>query len=321
MKKPQQVAPVLFDGSGGGRSEAGWHAIESMFRCPKAYQFQEVRGLKAPVTHTPDHFTIGILFHAARARWFVKRFDTSKKTFNSILEAVEQEVELAKLPMSADAIERTMEIVELYVEHWSKRPAPKPVAAEYKLGPSPFRVGDPFFLHRTARLDDASYYPEAGDQLMLGESKTTSGDISDVVSQYTLHGQTMLQMLLWKMAPQGEAMHGKAAGVVMDVVKKPYSKVRAKFERVPVFITDQALQWFSESLARKLRDASGVEWDSEVERNVEGCTYGAGRARVVCAYRELCQYGKRAAGQFVSNDGTRASLWSPKQGQTVPPWR
>jgi hypothetical protein len=320
VKPPPMEPEVLFDGSGGGATEAGWHSIESMLKCPKEYQLRHVRGVREPQYILPDHFAVGSLFHAGRARWFTLRFATDAKAWDSIKEAVEHEASIQRLPVRMVAEQKVLQLLTLYCEHWSQRPKPKPLCAEYKLGPAPIKQGDPFMLHRTARLDDASYYPEANGKLCLGESKTTSGSINDCVNQYTLHGQPLLQLVLWKMAPQGEAKHGKVAGVMLDVAQKPSGKNPAKFGRMFIPVPDFALSWYVDALRTYLRAAAQVDWDTEVTRNIAMCTRMEGRARLPCEFRELCSHGRSAATRYVLRNGESLLSHKPKPGVMRMPW-
>ena len=317
-KKTLKTRPVIL--GKGGPTEAGWHSIESFLRCPKAFQFAMVRGLRKPVYETPHAFALGILHHAMRARWFSLHFATTESAMKKCYDAAVEEAETQKQTISIEAQRHAQVNFQLYVDFWSKRPRPKPVAAEYKLGPAPLAPGAPFFLYRTARLDDVSYYPEAGGQLAIGESKTTSTSPGDVENQYTLHGQTLLQVLLWKMCPNGEAKYGPVKGFVLDAFKKPYEKQKPGFGRVFVPVSDYALNWFANSMRGYLRAASGIDWNSDVPRNPFGCTYMAGRARVACEFRDLCKHGKSAASEYVDRDGVFLNRRKPKDGETVPAW-
>jgi hypothetical protein len=318
--EPKATEPEVLLGKGGA-TEAGWHSIESFLRCPKSYQFKHIRKLREPQTQTPDHFAFGQMFHAGRARWFSLKFETGTDAWEKVLEAVAEAREEANLPVSHKAERNVLRHLEAYMQHYSIRPKPTPIAAEYKLGPVPLIDGDPFFLYRTARLDDVSKYPEHGGRLLIGESKTTSTSLDDTVNQYELHGQTMLQALLWRNDPQGAAKYGKVDGVLMDVVIKAQSdKDRPKFGRQFVPITDHQLNWFAHNLRNYLMAAAGVGWDTITPRNPSGCTYMAGRARIPCEFRDICRYGKSAAGKFVFADGSSVAAWKPSDDKQTPPW-
>src|SRR6185369_15921944 len=112
------------------------------------------RGIHKPLNQTPDAFGIGSLHHAGRARWFSLRFATDDSAWASIRQAVDEEAERQKLPVSVKARQQALAYLDEYVNHWSKRPRPSPIATEYKVGPAPLQPDDPFFLWRTARLDD-----------------------------------------------------------------------------------------------------------------------------------------------------------------------
>lgn len=311
---------VILGKSDGGATSAGWHSIESFLRCPKEYQFKMVRGIHTPLVQTPDHFAVGSLYHAGRARWFALRFASDEAAWQKIKDAVQEESAVQKLPVSLDAERRALGLLQEYVDHYSRLPLPKPVAAEYFVGPAPMVKGDPFMLHRTARLDDVSFYPEAGGKLCVGESKTTSTDLNDTINQYTLHGQPILQLVLWKMSPNGEAKYGPAAGIMLDIVKKPYGRDRCKFVREFVPVTDYTLQWYVRNMQRHLRAAAQIDWNADATRNIGSCTRMVGRARIACEFRDLCRFGKDGTSQYVMGDGQSLRSHKPEEGKEKYPW-
>jgi hypothetical protein len=304
----------------GGVTTHGWHKIESAFRCLKAYQFERVRGIYQPTNRTPDHFAVGIMHHAMRARWFAKGFKTDNATWLSMMDAGREAAEEGQLPITIKAERMAQRHMQAYVQHWSARVLPRPKAAEYLIGPVALKAGDSKELHRTARLDDVSEYPEGNWQLYLGESKTTSTSISDCVRQYELHGQPMLQLALWKMSKKGEARFGPVKGVMLDVTVKSYDvNVPPKFGRVPIPISEYALEWYVKEIRGMLALVDEVGWDTEVSRNVGGCTYMAGRMRVDCAFKELCRFGRSATTKYVLPEGKSLTDKSAWKGET-PPW-
>jgi hypothetical protein len=305
----------------GGASEAGWHAIQDFLHCPKEYQFRHIRKIYTPLRRTPDHFAVGQLFHAARARWFGEGFREDDKTWRKIREAMRESALENKLPVSLAAETQATTLIQAFMKFYGTQPKPKVIAAEYKLGPAPLRTGDPFTLWRTARLDDVSIYPEAGNRLCIGESKTTSTSVNDTVKQYTLHGQTMMQALLWKMDPNGEKKHGPVAGIMLDVTVKGSGDAPPSFGRQFVPITDYQLQWFAESIVGYLRAAAGVDRNATVPRNPAACTRLAGRARIACEYTDLCRFGASATSQFVmGEEAISLQAWAKKHPTEVAPW-
>jgi hypothetical protein len=317
--KPSRPSDLILEKVEAGPTSAGWHSIESGMRCHKEFQFAQIRKIRRPLAGVPDHLAIGLCFHAGRARWFSKHFDTSAKTWQSIEQAVAEEAEKQKLPVSLRAVDNTMRYLTEYVEHWSKRVKPKPVVAEYLIGPAALVKGDPFMLWRTARVDDASVYPEAMG-LAIGEAKSTSTSINDCVNQYTLHGQIMLQYVLWKMSPQGEAKHGPLKGIMLDVVKKGYGKEKSQFGRQLIPVSDHAIKWFIQNLRRTIRDLAQIDWNTDAERNVTMCTRMIGKARIACEYRDLCRFGRSAAVSYVQENGDSLLTWKPVDERKVAPW-
>jgi hypothetical protein len=323
VDKPDTIpdAPM---GESDGPSSAGWHKIESGFRCFKEYQYEQIRGIESPQHAMPDPFAIGQMMHTGKGRWFSKQFKSDEATLDDIREEMLASAIKAKLPMSNKAQLSALKYFTEYVEHWRVRAKPRVLAAEYLIGPAVFREEDggrPLFA-RTARLDDVSYYPEAGNALCIGESKTTSTNISDAVNQYSLHGQPMLQDLLWRVSPQGEKMHGPIAGVMLDVIVKGYDGKKSTFGRMMLPITDRARLWFEKNFRHTVKILSNISWDTNAPRNISACTRMYGRARVACKYRDLCMHGRSASVKYVLPGGKSLVQWKPdeERGMTVPPW-
>ncbi len=302
-----------------GATSHGAHQLESLLRCEKEFQFSQVRKIREPSSETPDHFAVGLLFHAARARWFSLNFDSSQKAQASVEQAIREEAERQKLPVSVKAERSTSNLFSAYVEHWLTRTKPKPLAAEYTLGPVELFPGEPSSV-RTARLDDASKYEESGGLLALGECKTTSTDISDTINQYTLHLQPMLQAALWHAAPNGEKKYGPVSGVVLDVVRKAYGKEKPKFARQFVPVTATAMAWFMLNIRLQTKRASEITWDSEVSRNINSCTRVYGRMRKACDFRDICVHGKGPSVKFVLENGESLMSHKPMPGKMKMPW-
>lgn len=302
----------------GGASPAGWSSIESFLRCPKEFQLAHVRGIKKPDRVTKDALGIGSLFHAGRSVLFARRFSLSSEVFREIEQLCEQTAESFELPVNDAAVQKAKQIVTEYAEFWGKRPTPTPLFVEHLVGPAEFADG--FHETRTARLDDVSFYPEAGNRLCIGEAKTTSTTVADVENTYTLHGQPLLQHLLWRRdAANGAATNGQVAGTLLDVVVKKYdSKEKTGFGRVFVPVTEYVLNWYAPSLARYVLASRGVTWDSEVPRNPTACTRQYGRMRAPCEFRDLCQHGKSATGMYSLKDGSSLKDQTKWKGMKAP---
>lgn len=257
-----------------------------------------MRGIHKPSAQTPDYFAEGSFVHAGRARWFAERQSLGEDTWLKIVADVDKTRLTLPLPCSDLAVRNALRYLTEYVEHYSVRPKPNIGAVEHLLGP--FRVGGDN-TERTARLDDWGFYEEAGG-LALGECKTTSS-LTDTLAEYTLHGQPVLQRILWDTAPQGRAMYGPAKGHVLDVIQKGYGGKKCQFMRVFIPITDRVLEWGKKTLASALRRRALIGWDTDTERNFAGCSYLSGRARIPCQFQNLCTYGQSAALEYAFRDG------------------
>ncbi len=302
----------------GGPSAAGWSAIETFLRCPKEFQLKHIRLIRKPEHQTPNALAVGSDFHAARSVWFAARFATDAASMARCHEAMVVAEASQQLPVSLEARRSAISLFDAYVAHYSKRPRPDPVAAEYLLGPAPLKKDDPFFLFRTAKLDDVSRYPEANMKLCIGEAKTTSVGVQDAVKQYTLHGQPLLQYLLWRMAEQGEKKHGPVAGTILDVIKKPYGREKAVFGREFIPFTEFSLGWFAESMRGYLRAAAAVEWETPTPRNPSACTRLLGRMRGECPYVMICKYGGSSSASYVM--GAEGKSLKSDHGHKVQAW-
>lgn len=303
-----------------GPSPEGWHSIDAKFRCDWEYLARVVRQIEpAGQVRTADPLGAGLLFHAARARWFNLHFKVDDGAWDSILQAVRDEASAQRLPISVEVEQQVLKLMTLYIDHWQWEPHPEPVAAEYAIGPSVLVEGHT----RTARLDDVSRYTEGGKGLWIGEAKTTSGTFSQLVDEYDMHGQTMLQYALWRVAPQGEAMHGPLSGIMMDAVGKPgrYRK-SMEFTRIPILITDFQVAGFLKRLKKELDEAKAIRdggWDADVTRNHSSCLRQVSGGYVVkCKFWELCKHGRTAAGQYQLSNGK--SLLEKQEGTVKAAW-
>lgn len=318
MAEPMPDIPTMW--AEGGASGAGWSELEPFIICPKNYQFAGPRGITRPTGSTPDYFAVGSFVHVGRARWLATPADANRDdTWLQILADITKAREDMPLPCSETAEKDALRFITEYIEHWSVRERAKIVAVEHMLGPADLLDGAD--TARTARLDDFGFYPEANGALCIGECKTTNASIDDVHQQYLLHGQPTLQRLLWDKAPQGAAVYGSVAGMVLDVVKKGYGGKRCEFARIFVPHDPHVQQWAERELATATAAKNKVVWDSEPERRITSCTRLIGKARIACPYRDLCMNGRQGALGYVFKDGRSITQWTPTEGQMTPPWK
>jgi hypothetical protein len=212
-----------------------------------------------------------------------------------------------------------------YIAFWKNQPKPTCIGTEYGIGP--VTVLDGLSFTRTARLDDLSRYPEGGSELWIGEAKTTSGTISQLIDEYELAGQTMLQDLLYSRAAQGKAMHGPVAGIMLDVIGKP-GKYRGKdqldFQRYPIRITDFQREWFARTMMKHLSEATEMKkqgWDFPAERNPTACLRQVSGAWVIkCQFYDLCKNGRASTGAYQLPGGKSLLDHEPRDGARNMPW-
>lgn len=300
----------------GGPSGLGWSELAPLSQCEKEFQLAQVRQIYKPTSQSPDYFAEGSFVHAGRARWFAEKQSTSAETWQLVVKDVDRLRESLPLPCSDTAVRNALRYLTEYIEHYSVRPKPNIAAVEHLLGPFQLE-GDS--SERTARLDDWGFYPEVGGALAIGECKTTSS-LTDTLNEYTLHGQPVLQRLLWDIAPQGAATYGAAKAHVLDVIQKGYGGKKCEFLRVPMIIPDRVLTWGKATIVKLLKRRAEIGWNTETDRRLSACTRPAGRARVACQFQNLCMYGKDAALDFAFRDGTSLADFQPSEGRDTAPW-
>lgn len=299
-----------------GASKAGWHKIMAKYKCDKRYQLQELWGVRVPSTTTPDALGVGALFHAGRAHWFLSGFPTGADYEAKLFAYMEDAALRMSPPVREEAITRAKSYVAQYAAYWGGRAKPTVVGVEYDINAP---LMGPGFDDRTARVDDVSYYPELSlERLAIGECKTTSVSVADVVNEYTLNGQILLQRILWEASANGRAKHGPVDEVMLDVIVKGYGKEKCTFGRVPLRIPDFALRWFGQSLLRHVHEAATMTTATLVDRRITSCTETIGRMRVPCPYRDLCLRGKSAATMYVGPKGQ--SLATMEFESEARPW-
>lgn len=290
-------------------SAAGWHAASDLFACEQRDLFQR-RGLQPLSPSDPKALHVGLLFHGGREIFLLGE----AVDYRTVIEAVEHN---DKIQLSEDAIEDGRVLVSSYVEHWTKFPRPRTKAVEKEFTGTLFKAGGKLglFGRRTARLDDVSEYAESGWRLAIGEAKSTSSTARQVLEEYQLHGQTLMQTLVYRAA--GEPL-GPVSGHVFDIAEKKYRKSGGGIEKVVcsrtfVPLPNHALTWFAENLrltfSRRTEDLM-----ASAHRNLTACNrpYKSefGLQSFACPFRELCRWGPNAAGEFVWTD--------PKTGKVSP---
>lgn len=315
---PKPPDPEVIVGEG-GRTDAGSGMTGLIMKCPKAYQYDAVRGIRLPKVQMEPHFAVGILFAAMRREWFGRKFASDEKTWTYLKKKCQTEAELQHLPINTKDEVFALALMSKYMEHWLARARPRPLAAEYQMGPVALRKGDPFNMFRTAKLDDLSYYPEAGGALCIGEAKTTSADPGAVVREYESHVQTLLYQALYKVDPNGEKKFGPVACTMLDIVCKPVEGKKASFHRVPIEVRPAQVEQFIESARFYLTMANKIDWDTPVMRTYR-CTEMHGRMRVDCTFKDLCRFGGTSAGKYVLHDGRALRKYKPQPGAEKMPW-
>jgi len=291
-----------------GHSGAGWHAIESFIRCPKEYQFAQVRRIKRGSPFIPAPLSIGLLLHAARAQWLYdeRKGDLWKEGMQRY--AAKTEAEEGKL--APGSMQAARDLFVGYESYWKVRPTTQVLAIEHLMSLRGVRSGAPAWAFRTARYDSIEKWR---GKTWIGELKSTSDSANRLSEQYALHGQLLLQMALW--GEEEDDTFGPLEGVLIDPMLKRGASVGAPRIEIRKSECEHALSWFRKDLQMWLLQAQMVDWDAGVERK-PNCmrTYGP------CEFRGLCLKGRKGANPFVLENGKALVTWQPSSGQTTPPW-
>lgn len=297
-----------------GPTSDGSTKTATQARCEKKYQFAYVRKIQIPRSKNPSYFSFGSCFGAFRQGWFATKFATSSKATAYIKHCGQREAEKSKLPMDPKDEAHAFAVFQEYMTHWLRRPLPRCYATEYKVGPS-----DTFPL--TGSLDDLSEYDMSAWTPVIGECKTTSGDIASAFREYEFGIQTLQYQALYRMAPL--VLKNKPiliTGHVFDITQKPEGKgKRPKFARMYSELRQEAVDQFVKSTQQMLVRRKEIKWDTEAVRSYQ-CSYQAGRARVMCDFIDLCKYGSAAAGKFILETGKSLRSHQPKPGKEKMPW-
>lgn len=291
---------VLVGSAREGPSIAGFHKVVTLQRCETEYRYAESLGLK-PVDAKPNAaFDVGTFTHHGRAMWFASQ---CTKHPDDVCQDISDMVRADGNPIKIQAEREAQRLITKYIKHWSLYPKPHVRAVEYQLGPAPLKERDPFFLYRTARLDDVSIYPDALNQLCIGDLKTTSDTISGIVNEYRQSGQFMTYALLWDMAKEGREFFNNTQipGIMIDIVTKDENP---KFHRELLTITEHQKRWWYENMSHLLRRAANITGTTPTSRNTTQCARAISRrGSYLCPFHKLCQYGSSATGQYTFPDG------------------
>lgn len=292
-----------------GHSGAGWHAIESFIRCPKEYQFSAVRKIGQHRPFIPGPLSVGLLLHAARAQWL--HDERKGELWREAMERYAAKTEAEEGKLSPGSLSAAAGYFAGYSAYWKVRPVTGVLAIEHYMSPRGISQNAPVWAFRTARYDSIEKWR---GKTWIGELKSTSDSGNRLTEQYTLHGQLLLQMALW--GEEEDDTFGPLEGVLIDPILKR-SAGGAGGPRIEIRKSEcaAALTWFRKDLKTWLMQAQSVDWDAAPERR-PNCM----RAYGPCEFRGLCLKGRRGANQFVLENGKALVTWTPKPGQSVPPW-
>ena len=318
----EEAEKLIAEMGAGGVTSDGYHSFHDYLRCPKKHQYVKVRKIREPRSVIAPAFAVGIMVHAGRATWLGSQSSLDSDVIKAVHAAIDKAASETPLPTTPLVIKDAHRYMTEYIDYWSMRETPRTVATEMLVEHTwpGGRAAGP--VKGTARLDDISFYPEAGKALCIGEAKTTSGSIESCVKKYKLHPQPMFQRILYSKAANGEACYGTVAGTILDVIQKGLGGKPCQFDRRFIPLSDKVLAAAEAYLVREKWAANELEWDDDVAapRHFAHCTETIGMMLVTCAYQPLCMQGRDAALQFVTEDGQYLHKHVPAERKEVMPW-
>lgn len=289
----------------GGPSPNGYHSYASYLKCPRKHSLEKLKVHKTAGVVVPAYFTEGTLAHAGRATFLARGSIFNEAVASDVYAAMAQAEQAEKAKVEAknqrideEALPKARQYITEYMDYYRVRARPSILATEQLVEHDVLipKVGS--YEPMSARLDDVGFYHEAGGRLCIGECKTTSGRINDVVAEYTLHPQILTQQWLYNNSPLAEA-YGPIQGTMLDIIKKGYKDKPCEFHRhyLP----------YNAALAKKAVTTLAV-WKFSASAmgnyigtpNYGSCTVRKADRTYACEYRDLCLMGKDARLDYVN---------------------
>lgn len=269
-------------------STHGWHSINSGWDCEKKWQLEKVRGVKSDFElKIQEHFDFGKLIHMMLAVYKLNYNNKGSKLDTFILSEAKRYCE--KYSIDTSILYKVNDCYNSYVNDFTmKTHNYENIAVEYQIGPIKLYPEKDDFYNRTCRLDGVGMFNK---DIYIEEIKTTSKGIESVISEYDMHGQISMQMLLWSKSHMIEEF-GMPKGVLLDIIYR--SKTGYKFQKVPIEYPMRVINNFYNSLYKKLKVLHSVKfYDTDVMMNFSHCHH--------CKFENLCKNGIGMSGNFVSN--------------------
>jgi len=276
-KEKRTVTKILINA---GPSEAGWHRLQSVLKCPRYYVLERDRPWKwSPPLVKGSLVHIGLAHHYRRVQaeqqgedpdqWYEPMEAIARLSFDNAADSPHW-LEYAELAQEAVG----KYIVEWEGEQWKVR------AVEHELRAKV----DGKYLY-TQRVD--AIFEAPGGKIWMVDHKTTFRIAPKTIRRYTLSGQMLGYQLF------GQKLYGdKFAGVMLNMIQLPqevgknYSFARPTIEPAP-FAVPKLKQTIlhAEELIEKYKDKDPMDVPGVFHETACWTPYGQ------CPFASYCQWG------------------------------
>lgn len=208
-----------------GGSGQGWSTYSTFQRCPRAYYFQVVQ--PKPKFSSPEALEVGGLLHTFMALYYYPQAPFNTQLPEALFKS------LAQIDVNPKSLSEGWRLFQAYVDHYGDNDYLTPIAVERHAQDPKSKNTCRYDL--IARIDNP---PALGfaEGLYIIEHKTSSQFSENVLDGWSIDGEILGEMALWKVAKL-EKVYGPLAGLCVNLIGK--QKI-PKFERV--FINPQQIQ-------------------------------------------------------------------------------
>lgn len=275
--QPMANGQLLLDA---GRSEAGWHRVESAIRCPRLFAWKEIEGIRGEISAPlvrGSLLHIGLAHHYARVRERQTGGDPERWLAPDAAIATLAEKNSEESPLWMDCAPAIIDVYFAYRENWGQEDW-KILEVENQMKA---RVGEKKHLY-TQRADLTIEDPHG--RVWIVDHKSAYRINSATLRQHLLDGQFLGYQLF------GKAKYGKRfAGVLVNRVKLT---PRYDFDRRALEPSPSAYKWFVRAIEegeKRIAENLGkppMEWPMAISNQICFGKYGA------CDAFDLCRFGE-----------------------------
>tara|TARA_R100001594_G_scaffold42369_1_gene74424 strand:- start:7842 stop:8708 length:867 start_codon:yes stop_codon:yes gene_type:complete len=275
-----------------GPSQAGWHRIESVLRCPRLYALTHIADAKPRVISGP--LVRGSLVHEGLAYHYLRQKcvqqDDNENLWLDPLSSIQckaEEQPEGERDVWMGEVKRIQKLVAAYITHWGNDSDWKVLDVERELKA---KLLDPDTGEKHLYTQRADLIVEWENKVWIVDHKTTYAIIPKTMRRYTLSGQML------GYAAFGRALYkDKFGGVLLNMIRVPAKETDKNydFKRVPVEPAPAAHKSFKTTILEgerrikhyKERYAMPDDWPGVYSEQTCWTAYGP------CPMQDICRWG------------------------------